>query len=298
MIENQSYKLGILFVMASAIAWSTAGLFTRLIPLDSWTLLVWRGVFGGLATLAYIVVSERGKTLQRFRSIGWPGLLFAVVSTIAMICYITSLTLTTVAHVAIIYATVPFLAAGLAFAMLGERPTAGSLFASLAALLGVATMAGLSHEGTMSGDILALLMTVAMAILMVIARLYRSIPVMPAVCVAVFMSSLVSLPFAKHAIPGGQDLVMLAQFGVMNLAIGVIFFVYGSRHLPAIETALISSLDAPLAPIWVWLAFAETPGLATIIGAMIVFAAVVANVLANRQAASLQNGAAVAQPRD
>ena len=33
---------------ASAIAYSTAGFFTRLIHLDAWTVLFWRGAFAGL----------------------------------------------------------------------------------------------------------------------------------------------------------------------------------------------------------------------------------------------------------
>jgi len=48
--------------------------------------------------------------------------------------------------------------------------------------------------------------------------------------------------------------------------------------LPAIETALIGALDAPLAPVWVWLCFAETPSVETLIGGTIVFAAVIAHI--------------------
>ena len=47
-----NYRLGLIFVTASAIAWSTAGLFTRIISLDVGTMLVWRGVFGALGILA------------------------------------------------------------------------------------------------------------------------------------------------------------------------------------------------------------------------------------------------------
>jgi drug/metabolite transporter (DMT)-like permease len=48
--------------------------------------------------------------------------------------------------------------------------------------------------------------------------------------------------------------------------------------IPAVETALIGALDGPLAPIWVWLAFGETPGVNTIFGGILVFGAVMANV--------------------
>ena len=47
------YRLGLILVTASAVAWSLAGLFTRAIPLDSWTILAWRGIF-----LSLIHISE------------------------------------------------------------------------------------------------------------------------------------------------------------------------------------------------------------------------------------------------
>ncbi len=64
------------------------------------------------------------------------------------------------------------------------------------------------------------------------------------------------------------------MFGVVNSALGLSLFILGARLLPSVETALITALDAPLAPILVWLVFNETPGLATLIGGSIVFIAV------------------------
>ncbi|HZX83579.1 MAG TPA: hypothetical protein VFF19_08460, partial [Reyranella sp.] len=39
---------GTVLVLVSAFAFSTAGLFTRLVETDVWTMLFWRGLFGGL----------------------------------------------------------------------------------------------------------------------------------------------------------------------------------------------------------------------------------------------------------
>jgi drug/metabolite transporter (DMT)-like permease len=72
----------------------------------------------------------------------------------------------------------------------------------------------------------------------------------------------------------GHEFLLLALFGLVNSAVGLGLFTIGARFLPAIETALIGSLDAPLAPLWVWLAFNETPSTITLIGALIVFTAV------------------------
>src|SRR6185295_9869340 len=121
MQDRVHYRLGVLCVTASAVAWSTAGFFTRLIPFDAWTILFWRGVFAGLFTTAYIVWRYRGESLRLYRSMGRPGWLFAVLSAIGMTTFIPALKLTTVADVAIIYATAPFVTAVLAWIWLRER---------------------------------------------------------------------------------------------------------------------------------------------------------------------------------
>ena len=273
------HRLGLLLVSASALAWSMAGFFTRLIHLDTWTMIAWRGLFGGAGMIAFMLMRERRGFLGSFRRMGRPGLAFVALSTLGMTVFLGSLQLTTVAHVAIIYATVPFLAAGLAWLVMRERPSLSAVIAGLGALAGVAVMVGLSVEGNLPGDLLALCMTFCMAGMMVISRHYQGIAVMPAACLASLLSGLIALPFAGDLWPSGTDLVYLALFGLVNSAIGTVLFALGARLLPAIETGLIGALDAPLAPIWVWLAFAETPSLATVIGGLIVFAAVFGHIV-------------------
>jgi len=274
------YRLGLVFVTGSAVAWSTAGFFTRLIPLDSWTMLAWRGIFGAIAIALVIFALEGRKSWLAFRTMGLPGWMFAGVSAIGMIFFITSLRHTTVAHGAVIYATVPFVAAGLSWLVLNEKPIRSAIIASLFALAGVALMMGLGVEGGLLGDVLAFGLTVCMAIMMVIARRYQNIPIMPAACLSALLSGLVCWPLGDPLAITSHELLILALFGIVNSAVGLALFTLGARHLPAIETALIGSLDAPQAPLWVWLAFKETPGASTIIGALIVFAAVCVHLIA------------------
>jgi drug/metabolite transporter (DMT)-like permease len=273
-LRRSEYRLGLVLVTASAVAWSTAGLFTRLIPLDSWTMLAWRGVFGALGIAGVIVFTEHAGAASSFRKMSWPGWLFAVVSGIGMIFFITSLRHTSVAHVAVIYATVPFVAAALGWLAMREIPSERAVRASLAAFIGVVLMVGLGVEGGFFGDVLAFGMTVAMAMMMVIARRFQSVPVMPAACLSALLSGLACWPLGEPAAVSGQELLLLALFGLVNSALGLTLFTFGARLLPATETALIGSLDAPLAPLWVWLAFTETPDRSTIVGGLLVFAAV------------------------
>jgi drug/metabolite transporter (DMT)-like permease len=72
---------GILLIILSAIAYSSAGFFTRLIHLDAWTMLFWRGLFAGLMILCVIAAQERGRTWIAFRAISRPGIAAALCST-------------------------------------------------------------------------------------------------------------------------------------------------------------------------------------------------------------------------
>jgi drug/metabolite transporter (DMT)-like permease len=273
------HRVGLVLLITAAAAWSTGGFFTRLIHLDSWTMLVWRGLFGALGMLPFIVWRKRGATFRSFRRVGAPGLVLALITTLSMTLFIASLGFTTVAHVYIVYATVPFLAAGLAWMLMRERPSPGAVVAGLFALVGVAIMVGLSSESGLFGDLLALGMTLGMAAMMVIAPRYQSIAVLQATFLASLLSGLISIAFAGHLWAGGMDFLYLALFGVVNSAIGIVLFTLGSQLLPAIKTGLISLLEVPLGPVWVWFAFGETRSAATITGGLVVFTAVVSHTI-------------------
>jgi EamA domain-containing membrane protein RarD len=59
--SRHQHRTGIMLVVAAAIAWSTAPLFTRLLAYDSWTILFWRGLFGGGVIAAFLIVTQ-GRT--------------------------------------------------------------------------------------------------------------------------------------------------------------------------------------------------------------------------------------------
>jgi drug/metabolite transporter (DMT)-like permease len=78
-------------------------------------------------------------------------------------------------------------------------------------------------------------------------------------------------------------LLYLALFGLFNSAAGLTLYALGSKRLPAIETALLTTLDTPLAPLWVWLAFNETAGPQTLLGGVIVLGAVIMYVILSQR---------------
>lgn len=76
--------LGIALVTGGVVLWSTAGLFVRLLDLDSSTIQAWRSLFGALSLLAIVLLQHGRGTPQAFRSIGLRGLAAVPISAISM----------------------------------------------------------------------------------------------------------------------------------------------------------------------------------------------------------------------
>jgi drug/metabolite transporter (DMT)-like permease len=287
MTETASQRrTGIALVIAAAVAWSTAPFFTRLLPFDSWTILFWRGLFGGGLIAAVLVLTQGRTGLRDLAMMGKSGWLVASLSTLGMVCFIPALQFTSVSNVAVIIATGPFVAAALAWIWLREAARLRTLLASLVALCGVAIIVS---DAQASSDIfgigLACLMTLAIAAMTVAVRRHKNTPMVAAAALSNVLGSLVSIPFAQSITAvTGADVFVLAMFGFFQVALGLTLFFLGSRLLPSGQASLIATLETPLMPFWVWLAFQEIPAPRALVGGALVIGAVMADVIGDARA--------------
>ena len=281
--QSKAAWLGAALLTASAVAYSTAGFFTRLIDTDAWTMLFWRGVFGGLFLAGLVAWRERGRVAQAIRGIGRDGLLIAVCSAVATVCFLNGMRLSTVADVMVIDATIPFLTACIAWVVIGERENRITLLASVAALAGVVVMAGSAVTGgRLPGDLLALAMAVLMSTVLVLIRRNPGVSMLPAVGLSAFLCALIVSPFARPLSVSGGTLALLGLFGASQFGLGLLLLALGTPLVSATRGALIGVLQTPLGTLWVWLAFSEAPASATFVGGAIVLVAVLADILSPR----------------
>src|SRR5215217_5069354 len=68
--DDRRPRLGVLLVLGAVVAWSTAGLLVRLVGLDAWTILLWRGLFGALAIAAALAAVHGRDVAAAFRAMG------------------------------------------------------------------------------------------------------------------------------------------------------------------------------------------------------------------------------------
>ena len=203
-----------------------------------------------------------------------------ILSTFATICFINALRLAPVADVMTIHAALPFLTAMLALVFIGEREDWTTWAASFIALVGVVVIVNpQASGGYLAGYAFATAMALSYAAMMVIIRRNRQVSMLPAACLSAFLCAVVVLPFARPMQVTAPAMFDLMLFGTIQFGLGLLLMTIGTRLISATRSALIGSMENPLAPFWVWLAFGELPAWATWIGGGLVMGAVIFDVL-------------------
>jgi len=271
---RSAHHLGILLVTASALVFSGAGVLTKAIESDAWTITCWRGLLGGSLVLLYVAWLGRGKPLRQAFTLGWRGWTLATVGSCASLAFIFAFKLTYVANVAVIFATAPFLSAGLGWIFLKERFRPATLTAAAISLVGVVLVvaAGVG-AGKLLGDALALLMTFGNALYVVLIRMFKDTPVVLAGGISGLQLFVVGWFVVDPLAVSPTDAVLLALFG-LSFAIAVVLMTEGARLIPAAEASLLGSAETPFAILLAWLVLAELPPVTGFVGGALVLAAV------------------------
>jgi drug/metabolite transporter (DMT)-like permease len=277
-LAKDLHRRGQLFVAFAAVAWSFAGVLQRGLKLDIATQAASRS---GVAFLAMVVVVliEARRTKQPLwvfvRAPGWPGLVMAVCSGGASACFIFALNRTSVASVLFIQALTPLVAVVLARVFLGERASRRAWIAMSIAVGGVALMVGGPKVGSITGLVAAGGMSGLFAVTIVLTRFAKGVSMAPASALSQLLVVLCALPFAHFSTIGKSDVVRVVLMGVFQMGLGQLCFIIGARLIAAAETGLITLLEVVLGPLWVWIVYAESPGAVTVLGGLIVVAAVI-----------------------
>lgn len=276
---RSDYVVGVVLVGTAAITYSTAGLFTKGVAAGAWEVIFWRGVFAAGFTIFWTVC--QGTFRHNFFGIGASGWTVAIVGAAGTAAFIPAFKLTSIANVSLIYAIAPLIAAVLAWRFIGERISGRMMLGCLGALAGVGVIvSGSVGQISLYGDLLALGMTIAMASIMVI---YRKYPATPGAGPSALQSVILLGPALMLGAPFAVGLVetaILAAFGLI-FAIASVTLAEGAKRIPSGQTALLSALETPLAPVFAYVLLAEVPGTATLIGGAIVLGAVLIAIRQN-----------------
>ncbi len=276
------HSLAVLMMVGCSTIMSLSGLLVRnLHDATDWQIVFWRGIALAAAMFLLLVIEHRGATLREMRRIGWSGVLGGLFFSGTIMGFVLSLTHTTVANTVFTMSAIPFFTAVLAWLVLGERVSRATVFAILAAAAGIALMVGDGlAEGSVFGNLMAILTALCFACFIVILRKGRAVNMLPSIIVAALVASAVAI-----GMTGGDlalslhDLVLCLIWGAGISGTSYFLMVRSSRRLQGVELTLLVLLEFILAPVWVYVFVDEVPATRTLAGGLVVLTAVMVHAL-------------------
>ena len=283
-MRTDHYRLALLLVIASSVANSAGGLIVRSMDsADAWQIIFWRSCFLVIALGIVFGFQSRGRVRAALRELRPWALLGSVAMAAVNTCFILSLTYTTVANTMFSLSAAPFFTALLGWVVLRERVERGMWIAMGVALVGMGVMLwdGLG-AGTLLGNALAVMAAFSFGTFVVILRKGRGVNMLPVAMLGTVLGGLFAGFMSGWALSvSWHDVTLLLVWGMLLSGAVHAIFTWSSRHVPGAELTLLILIEFILAPMWVWLAIDERPSLATLVGGVLVIAAVASRAIAS-----------------
>ena len=260
---------------------SLEGVLIRSIEVDSWTLLLLRGVLAAPGLFLFFLVQERRGWRDQLRSMGLAGLVAAVLFAIDNVGFIYSITHTSVANTLLLISLSPLFAALFTRIFLRETvPRRTWLAIAGGAVATSIIMLGSVAEGDLPGTLAGLVAAAALGGTLVVLRARPTLNMVPAVAFGSGLAALVGVPLASPASADARDWMYLVALGFIVVPVAFGLIATGPRFIPAAEVALLLLLETVLGALWVWMVIGETPAVATLVGGLILVAVLAAHSVA------------------
>ncbi|CAN7697204.1 DMT family transporter [Mesorhizobium sp. LjNodule214] len=279
MSSHHDHQKGLLITAIGGLTLTIDIPLIRLADGSPWTIMMLRNA---TTLAAALVVWAVWRALSRNAPQlipGWSGLAVAICYGLTGITFITAVFHTSTANLVFILAFNAVFAALLSWLFLRERPRLVTLATMLVMILGVLIIVGGSvGTGHLFGDFMALCSAFFVALAITISRASGKdmgftslVGVVLPLAVATFMVSgegfHVNAPW--WIIFNGAVIMPISFFCLAN----------GPKYISGPEVAMFYLLETVLAPVWVWMFFAETPSRNSLIGGVILITALVAHSL-------------------
>lgn len=269
-----------LFVIAGAFLFSTGGVAIKLATLTGWQISCLRSLVAGLTLLLVLPWLRTTWT--------WRSLVVAIPYAATFTLFTLSTKLTTAANAIFLQDTAPLYILLLGPLLLRERIRSADLAFMAALVIGLGFIFTAHTEPSRNaadpqlGNLLAACSGFSWALSVLGLRWLavrsagqpeKAISAVMVGCLfASLFGALFAFPFEELTV--GNWLIII-YLGAVQIALAYLLITAGIRHISALEASLLLLVEPVLAPLWVWLFIAESPGwMALLGGALIVMATI------------------------
>lgn len=278
--RSNAHLRGLALAISGILILTPDSLLVRLISVDQWTLLFWRGLMTSITLSMFLIYRHGGKTPAQFASFGITGLVIAALFALNTSLFVISIRHTAVANTLVLLSMAPLFAAVFSTFFLGERTPVRTWVATLIGMLsiGYIVLEGMSTS-SLIGDGAALLLALTMAAVLTMLRARRSSDVVPIVVCSGLMLALLLVPFADPLSLSGSDWLYMSILGLFVIPVSFALTLTAPKYLPAPEVELYYLLETLLGPFLVWLVLDEQPPASTLLGGLVLVATLVVHAV-------------------
>ena len=264
---SKDKKTSIILMFFTSILWSTGGMLIKLVDLNPIALAGYRSIFAVVLVSFFI-----RKSAFQF---SWNKLLGAISYTAMVILFVSATKATTAASAILLQYTSPVYIAILGGWLLKEKAVLRDWGVILFVILGMVLffMDDIS-SGSLQGNILAILSGVAMAFNTIFMRREKDADPLENVFWGCILTILVAIPFMVKSVPDINSWTGIGLLGIFQLGLPYILYSKAIRHITALQSTFLSLIEPLLSPVWVFLTIGEIPGLMSLLGGIVVLAAV------------------------
>ena len=265
--------LSIILMVLGSVIISFNGLVIRNIETaDNWTVIFYRAVSFSTAVFLVLLFKYRQRVFLQITQIGPSGLLAGMCLGTANICFILSMTITTVANTVFTISLIPFITAILALFFLKESLKRITIYTMIGALVGLIIMFyGALNSGDFLGDALALITAVSFSCFTLILRVSKNLEMLPCLILSGLIAITVSFVLKDGLLQiSRHDMLLCFLLGGFMSAFVNCCFIFATKFLVAAEATLFFFIEIALSPIWVWLFANEIISRNTLVGGLLI----------------------------
>lgn len=260
MAELSEHMKGLAITASGVLVLSPDALLLRLLSIDPFTTVMWRGLLMFATLTAAMAVLYRGRPQDAFHAVGRWGLFSSVIYALNLVAFIYSIANTAAANTLVIMAAAPLLAAIWSRLFLREPVAVETWIATALVIVGIAVVFwdGLGR-GTWNGDLAAVGVALCLSANFTVLRHRKHVNMVPATALGGLWAGLFMLAVGAAAplSPNPLDVLVLAILGFVVAPVAFGLITIGPRFITAPEVGLLMLLETILGPLWVWLALGQ-----------------------------------------
>lgn len=272
-----AHRKGLIYISFTAFLWSTSGFFIKYLTINAFQISFFRSLIAALAVF-FITMARKKKLKFEFDKVSnFAAIFYAGI----LILFVLATKMTTAANAIFLQFTAPMYLVVLEPLFLKTKFDSKNVVTIIICIFGmVLFFFGKLELGNIYGNLLAIASGMCFAMFSLLLK-YKKVKhkndntlnnvIMGNVIVAVVAFFVI---FPDFTLDLTQSLILL-YMGAIQIGISYIIFNEGIKYVSATESMIIATLEAIFNPIWVFIGIGEAPSVYSIIGGLIIFAAII-----------------------